>query len=85
MIKGVNMNSGYKFGVCECDLDYSNKVKNLEIFEDYNSAYDCYIKTLNNSTNAPNLWLVWIRKSDNQIEQFDQLKWNTRCKLVKIY
>ena len=78
------MNNDYSFGVCECDLDYSNKVKNLKIFKDYNSAYDCYIETLNNSNNAPNLWIVWIRKSDNQIEQFDQLKWNTKCKLIRV-
>ena len=33
---------------------------------------------------CPDLWIVWIRKSDNRIEQFEQLSWKTKCRLINI-
>lgn len=89
--------NGYKFGVCFCDLDFTDKVENLEIdkvenleiFESYKDAFEHYYEILSvyfkeNSRWIPNdLWIVWIRK-DNQIVQFEQLLWNTRCKLIDL-
>ena len=59
----------------------------LEIFESYEDAFKRYYEVLSvcfkeNPKWIPNdLWIVWIRK-DNKIMQFEQLLWNTRCKLI---
>ena len=82
--------NGYRFGVCECELNeytYNNlKIKDLEIFEDYDNAYKKYIERLDNTDNPHwinhDLWIVWIR--DGSIIQFDQLSWNTRCKIIDL-
>lgn len=84
--------NGYKFGVCKCILNkytYDNlKIEDLEIFEDYDSAYNRYIKRLNNTDNPRwinyNLWIVWIRE-DNKIVQFEQLSWHTECKIIALH
>ena len=81
--------NGYRFGVCFCDLDFTNKVESLEIFENYEDAFKRYYEILSvyfkeNPRWIPNdLWIVWIRK-DNKIIQLEQLLWNTRCKLIDI-
>jgi len=82
----ANVND-YRFGVCFCDLDFTDKVESLEIFESYEDAFKRYYEVFSicfkeNPRWIPNdLWIVWIRK-DNQIVQFEQLLWNTRCKLI---
>ena len=68
--------NGYRFGVCFCDLDFTDKVESLEIFESYEEAFKRYYEVLSvcfkeNPRWIPNdLWIVWIRK-DNQIVQFE--------------
>lgn len=78
----------YKFGVCYCDLDINNEIENLQIFDTYDEAFKLYVERLNIYNNPrfiePYLWIVWIRKSDNRIEQFEQLSWNTKCRLINI-
>ena len=78
----------YKFGVCCCELDITDKVEDLQIFDTYDEAFNFYIKRLNIKDNPrwiePYIWIVWIRKSDNKIEQFEQLSWKTKCKLMNI-
>ena len=78
----------YKFGVCCCELDITDEVEDLQIFDSYDEAFDFYIKRLNIKDNPrwiePYIWIVWIRKSDNKIEQFEQLSWKTKCKLIDI-
>ena len=78
----------YKFGVCCCELDITNEIEDLQIFDTYDEAFDAYIKRLNIKDNPrwiePYIWIVWIRKSDNKIEQFEQLSWKTKCKLIDI-
>ena len=78
----------YKFGVCCCDLDIDNEIEDLQIFDTYDEAFDSYIKRLNIKDNPrwiePYIWIVWIRKSDNKIEQLEQLSWKTKCKLIDI-
>ena len=78
----------YKFGVCCCELDITDEVEDLQIFDTYDEAFDSYIKRLNIKDNPrwiePYIWIVWIRKSDNKIEQFEQLSWKTKCKLIDI-
>lgn len=81
--------NGYRFGVCFCDLDFTDKVENLEIFESYENAFKRYYEVLSvcfkeNSRWIPDdLWIVWIRK-DNKIEQWEQLIWNTKCKTIEL-
>lgn len=82
----------YKFGLCYCELNISYEIENLIVFDEYEEAFKAYIKELkiyfNFTENPrwiyPNLWIVWIRKSDNKIEQFEQLSWKTNCKLINI-
>lgn len=88
----------YKYGVCICDLYITNTIKDLKIFDTYEEACSYYLEKINKSSDLtwidssfenyswinPNLWIVWIRKSDNRIEQFDQLTWKTKCKLVEL-
>ena len=78
----------YKFGVCCCELDITNEIEDLQIFDTYDEAFDAYIKRLNIKDNPrwiePYIWIVWIRKSDNKIEQLEQLSWKTKCKLIDI-
>ena len=78
----------YKFGVCCCELDITNEIEDLQIFDTYDEAFDFYIKRLNIKDNPrwiePYIWIVWIRKSDNKIEQLEQLSWKTKCKLIDI-
>lgn len=92
------MNEEYKFGVCYCNLDIIDRIEDLVIFDTYNEACDYYIKKILGSKDLSwidesfkdlqwinhDLWIVWIRKSDNKIEQFDQLIWKTRCKVIDI-
>ena len=82
--------NGYRFGVCFCDLDFTNKVENLEIFGSYKNAFKRYYEILSvlcfkeNPRWIPNdLWIVWIRQ-DNKIEQWEQLIWNTKCKIIEL-
>ena len=78
----------YKFGVCCCDLDITNEIEDLEIVDTYDEAFKLYIERLNIYDNPrfiePYIWIVWIRKSDNRIEQFEQLSWKTKCRLINI-
>ena len=78
----------YKFGVWCCDLDITNGVKDLIIVDTYEEAFQLYMDRLNIKDNplwiCPDLWIVWIRKSDNRIEQFEQLSWLTKCRLINI-
>lgn len=78
----------YKFGVCCCELDITDKIEDLQIFDTYDEAFDNYIERLNIKDNPrwiePYIWIVWIRKSDNKIEQFEQLSWKTKCRLINI-
>ena len=80
----------YKFGVCYCNLDITNKVENLIIVDTYEEAFQLYMDRLNIKDNplwiCPDLclWIVWIRKSDNRIEQFEQLSWKIKCRLINI-
>ena len=78
----------YKFGVCCCELDITDEVEDLQIFDSYDEAFDFYIKRLNIKDNPrwiePYIWIVWIRQSDNRIEQFEQLSWKTKCRLINI-
>ena len=80
----------YKFGICYCDLDISNKIEDLEVFDTYEEAHEHYMNIINNYFEnnprwiVPSLWIVWIRKSNNRIEQFEQLSWNTKCRLIDI-
>ena len=78
----------YKFGICYCNLDITNKVENLIIVDTYEEAFQLYMDRLNIKDNplwiCPDLWIVWIRKSDNRIEQFEQLSWKTKCRLINI-
>lgn len=82
----------YKFGLCYCDLNISNEIKNLILFDEYEEAFKAYMRELEIYFNFkenprwiyPDLWIVWIRKSDNKIEQFEQLSWKTNCKLINI-
>ena len=75
----------YRFGVCNRSTLDENYIYNLEIFEDYESAYQCYIDRLDTDNPQyiyPDLWIVWIRE-DNMIVQWEQLSWHTECKLLK--
>ena len=78
----------YKFGVCCCNLDINNEIEDLEIVDTYEEAFNLYIERLNIKDNPryiePYIWIVWIRKSDNRIEQFEQLSWKTKCRLINI-
>ena len=78
----------YKFGVCCCDLDITNEIEDLDIVDTYDKAFNLYIERLNIKDNPryiePCIWIVWIRKSDNRIEQFEQLSWKTKCRLINI-
>ena len=82
----------YKFGLCYCDLNISNEIKNLIVFDEYEEVFKAYMRELEIYFNFkenprwiyPDLWIVWIRKSDNKIEQFEQLSWKTNCKLINI-
>ena len=78
----------YKFGVCCCNLDINNEIEDLEIVDTYEEAFNLYLERLNIKDNPryikPYIWIVWIRKSDNRIEQFEQLSWKTKCRLINI-
>ena len=77
--------NGYRFGVCNTST--LNEIYNLEFFEDYESAYKCYISRLNIEDNPryiyPDLWIVWIRE-DNKIVQWEQLSWHTECRIIDL-
>lgn len=78
----------YKFGVCNYDWNgYNAKPQNLTIYDSYIKAYQDYTQRLDMNNPLwinPDLWIVWIRKSDNKIEQFERLTWSTHCRLVEI-
>ena len=77
----------YRFGVCYCDLDINNEIKDLEIFNTYEEAYESYMSKIDKDNPRwiyPDLWIVWIRQSDNRIEQFEQLSWKTKCRFINI-
>ena len=82
--------NGYRFGVCNRlynSIYNANDIYDLEVFEDYESAYKCYISRLDIEDNPryiyPDLWIVWIRE-DNKIEQWEQLSWHTECKIIDL-
>lgn len=82
--------NGYRFGVCFCNLDFTDEVENLEIFESYENAFKRYYEILSvlcfkeNPRWIPNdLWIIWIRQN-NKIEQWEQLIWNTKCKTIEL-
>lgn len=77
-----------KFGICNYDFDdYDSKIKNLEIFDTYDEAYNCYKERLLLNVNKSNLfrnkdlWLVYIDEY-NRIVQFEQLEWKSKCRLI---
>ena len=77
----------YRFGVCYCDLDINNEIKDLEIFNTYEEAYESYMSKIDKDNPRwiyPYLWIVWIRQYDNRIEQFEQLSWKTKCRFINI-
>ena len=86
------------YGICNCDLNaYEPKIENLEKFDTYEQAFECYWKRVEKDEHYPytwdnTLWFVWIEErirgddgsSDEVIVQFEQLTTNTKCKLMKI-
>lgn len=77
-----------RFGVCNYDFDdYDSKIKNLEIFDTYDEAYNRYKERLLLNVNESNLfrnkdlWLVYIDEF-NRIVQFEQLEWKKKCRLI---
>ena len=78
-----------KFGVCRYEFDdYNPKIKDLEIFNTYDEAYNHYMTLLETAdkTNTfinKDLWLVYIDEF-NRIVQFEQLDWKVKCKIFDI-
>ena len=78
-----------KFGVCRYEFDdYNPKIKDLEIFNTYDEAYNHYMTLLETAdkTNTfinKDLWLVYIDEF-NRIVQFEQLDWKVKCKLMEL-
>ena len=79
-----------KFGICNYNFDsYNSIIKNLEIFDTYDEAYNCYKERLLLNVNKSNLfrnkdlWLVYIDEF-NRIVQFEQLDWKVKCKLMEL-
>ena len=78
-----------KFGVCRYEFDdYNPKIKDLEIFNTYEEAYNRYMTLLETAdkTNTfinKDLWLVYINEF-NRIVQFEQLDWKVKCKIFDI-
>lgn len=78
-----------KFGVCRYEFDdYNPKIKNLEIFNTYDEAYNRYMTLLETADNTntfinKDLWLVYIDEF-NRIIQFEQLDWKVKCRIFDI-
>lgn len=80
-----------KFGVCNYDFNACDpKVENLERFDTYKEAFDCYLKRMTEYEDYPynigytdDLWIVWITE-DNKIVQFEQTSLNAKCKIIDI-
>lgn len=78
-----------KFGVCRYEFDdYNPKIKDLEIFNTYDEAYNRYMTLLETAdkTNTfinKDLWLVYVNEF-NRIVQFEQLDWKVKCKIFDI-
>lgn len=77
-----------KFGVCRYDFDsYNSKLTELQQFDTYEEAYDCYMTKLAEYEHYPygldnTLWYVWIE--NGRIIQFEQLSMRTKCRIVKV-
>ena len=80
-----------RFGICNYDMNgYEPKIENLEIFDNYYEALGRYLGLKLNldsdeydSFINSDLWLIYINEN-NVIVQFEQLNWNTKCKLVEV-
>lgn len=82
------MNKDYKYGVCYCEnLDDDNPIiKHLKEFNNYMDAYDFYFELIADSTSYYDMkdwYIVFIRREDNMIMQFDRLKFESKCKLIQ--
>ena len=66
--------------------EYTNKVKILKTFANYEEAYIYYIDLIKEKYNyiiPDDLWLIFI--NDNNITQFEQLKLEIKTKIVEIH